>query len=759
MAVSNGQRADEDNFNNAFLCKATGGEIVGTVTLNNPADGAAVNVQADINQNKADIASNDTDIAFLQASKQDLSEKDQANGYAGLDADGKISSSALPFEAVEFKGAWDATTNTPTLADGTGDIGDIYRVNVAGNQDLGSGAEDYALGDWVTYNGTVWERSDFVGAGVISDLADVDTSTNPPSSDLDVLGWDNTNSLWVPKKVASQENIAWVPQGLGTWDATAFDFVLSEDCFLSVPPLDNTFHTILAQTINFPNDGDVAFVTVDRAAAATTNLTVTVTPIGSFVNDGNNIIICRRVGAELFIGLHDPQRFQDGDEFDLSKGGGGFTGAREANVIERKILSANVTGTGPITEIGWDNLVIGKTYEVRGQFTLRNDVGAADADVRVDANHNGGNLGRTRLRLRESTDTSDDVVILTMAFSFTAADTVLEFLPSSPSAASDILGNGDRSGTYVELETRNDLETNAIANNDLTVVTAKAEMHLTANQTITSSGSVKALYDASSYDTAGMFNATNSSLVVPRDGFYTVCLGVNLASVTTDERVNAEIRVDGVLAVSRLLRAGVTDTPGDLTKTIQLFKDQEITVTFDSTVDTNYIVRGSTALNYVTLTEHPDFSVYGVLNPETEIVETEITSFLPLGANNNNVWLFPGVALSITLSPGTWDITSELYTDLVTSGGNAIMFLAYSTSTSPGVDLIQRFRAATASNNGSLTRNSLAVSTINDYVVTTTTTIYVHAQAQNISGSTGFTQMNLGGSNLSPGRMFARRIK
>ncbi len=57
-----------------------------------------------------------------------------------------------------YKGVWDADTNDPTLADGTGTAGDYYRVTVAGTQDLGSGNITFSVGDDVTYDGSVWNR-------------------------------------------------------------------------------------------------------------------------------------------------------------------------------------------------------------------------------------------------------------------------------------------------------------------------------------------------------------------------------------------------------------------------------------------------------------------------------------------------------------------------------------------------------------------------------------------------------------------------
>ena len=91
--------------------------------------------------------------------KISTSEKGANSGVATLDAGGKIPTSQLPSSVMEYKGTWNATTNSPTLADGTGNAGDIYVVSVAGTQDLGSGSITFAGGDWVMYNGSIWEKS------------------------------------------------------------------------------------------------------------------------------------------------------------------------------------------------------------------------------------------------------------------------------------------------------------------------------------------------------------------------------------------------------------------------------------------------------------------------------------------------------------------------------------------------------------------------------------------------------------------------
>lgn len=102
------------------------------------------------------LATIQTDIG---TNYQQLSEKNQPNGYPGLQGDGTIAIEHLPAELVSLQGNWDASTNTPTLADGVGDPGDAYTVSTDGTQDLGSGSIQFFEGDLVIYNGTEWFRN------------------------------------------------------------------------------------------------------------------------------------------------------------------------------------------------------------------------------------------------------------------------------------------------------------------------------------------------------------------------------------------------------------------------------------------------------------------------------------------------------------------------------------------------------------------------------------------------------------------------
>jgi hypothetical protein len=97
-------------------------------------------------------------------------QKGAANGVATLNGSGKLPVAQLPADVMEFKGVWNASTNTPALADGVGDPGDFYRVGTAGTRNLGSGSLKFAVGDAVILNSSlVWEKSS--GAGTAAAIA------------------------------------------------------------------------------------------------------------------------------------------------------------------------------------------------------------------------------------------------------------------------------------------------------------------------------------------------------------------------------------------------------------------------------------------------------------------------------------------------------------------------------------------------------------------------------------------------------------
>jgi hypothetical protein len=68
-----------------------------------------------------------------------------------------VSSIANAIGALNYKGTWDAATNTPTLTSGNGTKGDYYQVSVEGSTTL-DGISNWGVGDVAAFNGITWQR-------------------------------------------------------------------------------------------------------------------------------------------------------------------------------------------------------------------------------------------------------------------------------------------------------------------------------------------------------------------------------------------------------------------------------------------------------------------------------------------------------------------------------------------------------------------------------------------------------------------------
>lgn len=87
-----------------------------------------------------------------------------------------VSSITNAIGALNYKGTWNANTNTPALASGVGTKGDYYVVSVAGTTTL-DGISNWGVGDWATFNGSVWQRVEGGADGEFVNLSATGTST------------------------------------------------------------------------------------------------------------------------------------------------------------------------------------------------------------------------------------------------------------------------------------------------------------------------------------------------------------------------------------------------------------------------------------------------------------------------------------------------------------------------------------------------------------------------------------------------------
>jgi hypothetical protein len=110
-----------------------------------------------------------------------------------------VSSIVNAIGALNYKGTWNASTNTPALASGVGTKGDYYVVSVAGTTSL-DGISNWGVGDWVTFNGSVWQR---VEGG--ADLNGVNLSVSGTST-LSALTASTALALNASKEIVSVTN-------------------------------------------------------------------------------------------------------------------------------------------------------------------------------------------------------------------------------------------------------------------------------------------------------------------------------------------------------------------------------------------------------------------------------------------------------------------------------------------------------------------------------------------------------------------------
>lgn len=125
------------------------------------------------------------------------------NGLASLDASGVVPMNELNVSGLEFKGAWNASTNTPALIDGTGAVGNFYKVGTAGTFNFGNGEYVFQVGDWVMYAGGTWQR-----IGVHESVTSVNGMTGavvlPTSSVTSVNG--QTGAVVIPASPVQSVN-------------------------------------------------------------------------------------------------------------------------------------------------------------------------------------------------------------------------------------------------------------------------------------------------------------------------------------------------------------------------------------------------------------------------------------------------------------------------------------------------------------------------------------------------------------------------
>jgi hypothetical protein len=92
---------------------------------------------------------------------------------------------------VNYKGTWNASTNTPTLVSSVGTKGDYYVVSVTGSTNL-NGITTWTQGDWAIFNGSAWEKVD--NTDLVTSVAGRTGAITLSNTDISGLGTMSTQN-------------------------------------------------------------------------------------------------------------------------------------------------------------------------------------------------------------------------------------------------------------------------------------------------------------------------------------------------------------------------------------------------------------------------------------------------------------------------------------------------------------------------------------------------------------------------------------
>lgn len=96
----------------------------------------------------------------LQSQINNLIPSQTGNSGKYLTTNGStLSWASIAGGGLSYQGTWNASTNSPTLASSTGTNGYYYIVSTSGSTNL-DGITDWVVGDWLLFNGTVWQKID-----------------------------------------------------------------------------------------------------------------------------------------------------------------------------------------------------------------------------------------------------------------------------------------------------------------------------------------------------------------------------------------------------------------------------------------------------------------------------------------------------------------------------------------------------------------------------------------------------------------------
>lgn len=216
-----------------------------------------------------------------------------------------VSSITNAIGALNYKGTWNATTNTPTITSSVGVKGDYYQVSVAGSTAI-NGISNWGVGDVIAFNGVVWQR---IEGG--ADLNGVNLSVSG-TTNLSGLTASTALALDASKDVVSVTNT-----GTG-------NNVLADNPTLTTPTLGAASATSINKVaLTAPATGSTLTIADGKTLTANHSLTLAGTDATTMTFPTTNATIARTDAAQTFTGTQSFATVQATTSFQETNGTSG----------------------------------------------------------------------------------------------------------------------------------------------------------------------------------------------------------------------------------------------------------------------------------------------------------------------------------------------------------------------------------------------------------------------------------------------------
>jgi hypothetical protein len=188
---------------------------------------------------------------------------------------------------------------------------------------------------------------------------------------------------------------------------------------------------------------------------------------------------------------------------------------------------------------------------------------------------------------------------------------------------------------------------NLVSTTETLFSSAKTQLNITSNQTVSSTSPTKIAFDSVIFDATGASDIGNSRILILKSGYYLINAHCYMNGVTSTDLMTLSIYKNGVSLYRSLDNAESATVTLTSSRVVLLAKGDYIEAFIDSQTDASYTVVGGTNDSFLEVTYQQDFSVFGVFG-ETAYVEAKSSTSAGWAFTSNTY----GVITSIVVDPG-----------------------------------------------------------------------------------------------------------